>query len=72
MSSPGPIFTKLRRRQRSAFVNIGKVTLGESALIHSTMETKIISDVFEMLVSTIPHVNVCSVWIYVYVHVYEL
>jgi hypothetical protein len=67
--APGSIFTKLRRRKhkRKAFVcfKIDKVTLEQSALRYSSGDVRIISDVFELLVSTIPHINVYSVWIYV-------
>ena len=72
----GPIFTKIRRRKhkRRAFVcsEIGKVTLKQSALLDSTWEVKRDYDIFTLLVSAAPQVNVCKVWIYVYVHVYEL
>jgi hypothetical protein len=70
------IFTKLRRRKhkRRTFVciTIGKVTLEPSAQLDSNREVKLIDDVFALLVSTTSQVNVCKVWVYVYVHVYEL
>jgi hypothetical protein len=74
--APGPIFTKLRRRRhkRRAFVciKISNVTLEQSVQLGSTREVKLINDVFPLLVSFTPQVNVCNVWIYVYVHVYDL
>jgi hypothetical protein len=72
----GPKFTKVRKRKhkRRVFVrsNISKVTLDRRALIFSTREVKLIFDIFALLVSSIPHVNVYNVWTYVYVCVYEL
>jgi hypothetical protein len=62
----GSIFTKLRRRKhkRRAFVcfKIGKVMLEQNALIYSSGEVKLISEVFVLLASTIRYINVCSVW----------
>ena len=64
----------MRKHKRSAFIcfKICKVTLEPSAQIDSTSEVKLIYDVCTLLVSTTPQVNVCNVWIYVYVHAYEL
>jgi hypothetical protein len=40
--------------------------------LNSTLEVEPIYDVLVLLVSATIELDVCNVWIYVYVHVYEL